>query len=164
MNRDEVRERENLNPMPDGLGQAFYTPLNVTLTPDPGIDGSNPGNVDDPDDDDTSDDERNTRAMLTATIGRVVKRWEGMLVRSLKKYPSLEAATTDHSKNLAESRESLYAEIDPFLSVAGFSTVLAAKELENIYTNHLATRGRVELNSVVTRDTVDKIIAKGLKA
>ncbi len=29
MNRDEVRQRENLNPIPDGLGQTFITPLNM---------------------------------------------------------------------------------------------------------------------------------------
>jgi len=29
MNRDEVRERENLNPLPDGAGQEFYEPANM---------------------------------------------------------------------------------------------------------------------------------------
>lgn len=31
MNRDEVRSRENLNPMPDGTGQLFYLPANMTI-------------------------------------------------------------------------------------------------------------------------------------
>lgn len=30
MNRDEVRAKENLEPIPDGLGQTFYRPLNYT--------------------------------------------------------------------------------------------------------------------------------------
>ena len=163
MNRDEVRERENLNPMPDKLGQSFYTPLNVTLTPDPEIDGSAPGNVEDPDDDDTSDDERNVRAMFNSTIGRIVKRWEGMLVRSLKNHTTLDLAVAEHSKNLKESREALNAELKPFADMAGVNAESLATALSDTYLQHLATRGRVDLNSVVTRSTVDKIIAKGLK-
>lgn len=34
MNRDEVRARENLNPLPDGEGQAFFVPLNMAQTGD----------------------------------------------------------------------------------------------------------------------------------
>lgn len=30
MNRDEIRARESMNPLPNGEGQKFYTPLNVT--------------------------------------------------------------------------------------------------------------------------------------
>ncbi len=29
---DEIRERENLNPMPNGEGEAYWTPLNITTT------------------------------------------------------------------------------------------------------------------------------------
>jgi hypothetical protein len=28
MNGDEIRDRENLNPMPDGQGQVYLAPLN----------------------------------------------------------------------------------------------------------------------------------------
>lgn len=34
LNRDEVRERDNLNPMPDGVGEVYWQPLNmVALNP-----------------------------------------------------------------------------------------------------------------------------------
>ncbi len=38
LTRDEVRERENLNPLPDGDGSRFFVPLNMTLAGGPDSD------------------------------------------------------------------------------------------------------------------------------
>lgn len=32
LNADEIRERENLNPLPNGEGEGYWTPLNITTT------------------------------------------------------------------------------------------------------------------------------------
>jgi HK97 family phage portal protein len=32
LSADEIRERENLNPLPDGAGETYWTPLNVTTS------------------------------------------------------------------------------------------------------------------------------------
>jgi len=48
MNRDEARELENRNRIPDGLGQVFLTPLNMapltdeTITGEPAQDSDQP--------------------------------------------------------------------------------------------------------------------------
>lgn len=42
LNRDEVRELEDRNPMPDGQGQIYLTPANMEPAPDPG-DGDGEG-------------------------------------------------------------------------------------------------------------------------
>lgn len=68
LNRDEVREYENLNPIPDGLGQAFMAPLNMQLLgeePDedePDEDEPAPDPEDEGDDEDQDSDEDQDRA------------------------------------------------------------------------------------------------------
>ena len=82
MNRDEVRAAENMNPLPDGEGQAYFVPLNMATT----------GGADD---DTTAEDREDAadqaaaakaagRALIVDTAGRLV-RWEISAIDRLKK-------------------------------------------------------------------------------
>lgn len=61
INQDEIRQRENMNPIADGAGQAYYVPLNFI---EAGTDVARPAPM--PDDDDSRD--------ASATESRAVER------------------------------------------------------------------------------------------
>ena len=81
MNRDQVRDAESMNPLPDGAGQAYFIPLNMDTTGD---------------DTTTTDEDREDeaekaaeakaarRALILDTAGRLV-RWEISAIERLKK-------------------------------------------------------------------------------
>jgi HK97 family phage portal protein len=86
MNRDEVRDRENLNPIPEGEGSKFWQPSNVVLVgeepepppPPPVPPALGPGAAPQDDDDDPQaddDDQADARAALVAdAAGRILRR------------------------------------------------------------------------------------------
>jgi len=114
MNRDEVRDRENLNPIPDGQGKRYYTPLNMdagddTLVEDP---PAEPG----PD----PRAKRTLAKLVAETCGRML-RWEvDAAERSAKKPSGYVAAIDDfygqHADRLAAS---LATVVECLAAVAG---------------------------------------------
>lgn len=70
LNRDEVRSFENLNPIPDGEGQAFMAPLNMQLLGEESEPEDDPPADSDPDDDiqDDSEDENQDRGKALAQL------------------------------------------------------------------------------------------------
>lgn len=71
MNGDEIRERENMNPMPDGQGEVYFAPLNMVP-----IDQLASGGMDDPEPSPTRSETRSyeQRAAQSATERRRIAK------------------------------------------------------------------------------------------
>lgn len=70
MNHDEVRSLENLNALPEGIGQTYFMPMNVIpieemLTPEP---EPEPEPDDDEPDDEPDDDEDDSRSIIIRAV------------------------------------------------------------------------------------------------
>lgn len=121
LSRDEVRAFENLNPIPDELGQTFLVPLNMqVLGEDPPGEDDPPagggGDQDDQDDqgEDVDDSERAARAVLHGledVAERAAKRLAHYAERAAKKPAQycawLDSLERDHAAVLA----SMYAPV-----------------------------------------------------
>jgi HK97 family phage portal protein len=77
MNKDEVRARESMNPIPDDKGKDYYIPVNVTL------DGEDEGDEEEPNDDDGP---RVYGDLLLSTLRRMAGR-VNVSARKLAKDP-----------------------------------------------------------------------------
>lgn len=61
MSRDEVRSRENLNPIPDGEGEKFFVPLNMGIAGEPLPEGAPGAEPEEPEEDDEEPETPKTR-------------------------------------------------------------------------------------------------------
>jgi len=65
---DDIREKENMNPLPDGKGQIYLEPMNYRPA------GSDPGKVKSPDDTKDDDSRAAHRAWITAQWSRILTK------------------------------------------------------------------------------------------
>jgi hypothetical protein len=86
MNRDEVRDRENMNPLPDGQGEEYLVPLNMAPA---GGDGDDDGEPEPTDEGDEGDQPRAVtpaqRALLADALVGMVRRIAKSAQRSAKR-------------------------------------------------------------------------------
>lgn len=87
MSRDEVREKENLNPIPDGAGEVFLVPLNMAPVTEPATEqepGEPATRADAPDDDERALRAAKQRQRLAHTWRRVLQDADERIVRREK--------------------------------------------------------------------------------
>ncbi|MCH8235704.1 MAG: phage portal protein [Chloroflexi bacterium] len=142
LNIDEVRDRENLNPLPDGLGQEYRVPLNLQVVGedppepdppppvDPDPDGAEapdgPGSPGGPDDE---DDEDERCVLLTDAVGRVLKRLQIAADRLQDTGAWLSGPMPDGHRNAAEGI------LSPVLAVCGLGDRPAGDYVLDLWTS-----------------------------
>jgi hypothetical protein len=155
MNRDEVRALENLNEMPDSIGQSFYTPLNVSLVPalpetEVVEETEEIEDVEEVEEtEDMQENSSNLRPMIRASVLRIVKRLQGQLSRMKKS----DEPINEHLDGLTTAP--IAEELEPFAAVAGRSGEDSALALVTIYAASM--RSEFELETVVDAIT-EKIL------
>lgn len=102
MNRDEIRARESMNPLPNGEGKKFYTPLNVTTS------GENP--PDDPPADPESEPEvpppeARKRSAIDAAHRRVIRDAAARMVTRLATHARKAAKSPDRFDDWLDGME-----------------------------------------------------------
>jgi len=97
LSRDEVRARENLNPIPDGEGEKFFVPLNMSLT------GEEPEDPED-EEDEAPDPDEVRAAFIGDTVSRMAKRVSDHAAKAARNpdgfIPWIEAMDADHRRHL----------------------------------------------------------------
>lgn len=89
LNIDEIRELENLNPLPDGLGQTYLQPLNMATlgeTETPAEDKSAAEEDDAPDPEDDGQIRAAAMNLFDDLIGRLCRKEDKALERDAKKH------------------------------------------------------------------------------
>lgn len=128
MNRDEVRARENMNPIPGGEGEKFFEPKNMDLTGEEDEDDEEetppePDDEDGEEEDDDGDRARNARLeaahrkLLTDVLVRMTKRITTQARRRSKDWKGYlpwveERLRGDHGATFRESAEPAVTALD----------------------------------------------------
>lgn len=129
MNIDEIRELENMNPLPDGLGQTYMQPLNMkTLGEDDPSPSTEPTvepstEPTDPEDSTTTPDATQSRAMKAAAtvlfedlIGRIVRKEQKAIQSGAKRENFIEWKQEQFAKNELMLRDNLRPAVNLYLS------------------------------------------------
>ena len=74
LNADEIRELENMNPMPEGKGEIYWQPLNVVEAGTEVVQDNNDVDLDDDDDDDEDNDGNNRSAQYRIEQAKMNER------------------------------------------------------------------------------------------
>jgi len=151
MSRNEVRAKENLNPV-EGL-DGYTVPLNlqdVTADEEEGTDESidligttGPDQDETPldeslEDDETVPDEDSRQAqrdMMKATLDRIMKRWASMYERTMtsKKHKDNDAAFRAFSNDIFTAYENVEKELEPYCRAAGIDANTLSKKTIKIF-------------------------------
>lgn len=126
LNADEIREAENMNPLPDGQGKVYLVPLNMvsaeklTTSPAP---APSPDPEDESDDDDARALSDARRKVIAEAVGRIVRKEANAFRRAAKKPETFQAVADAF---LADHGEHVRQVIEPLLSAFGPADVDAA--------------------------------------
>jgi hypothetical protein len=142
---DDIRDRENMNPLPDGKGQIFLEPLNMkpagTVTLEPKDDSVGDGSLKDDDTQDKDKVRKAHRDLIISQLGRVIRK---------------QTKTAQKQANFAKLI--LYDVVYSWASMQSISREDAQNILDKIIDANI--RENVQLKQVDAERLADEIIQK----
>jgi len=162
MSRNEVRARENLNPV-DGLDE--YT-IQVNMQPIATDDPDNPISTNQPQpnldtgliDDETTITE-DQRAMIEATFSRILKRWVSMRDKnaSSSKFKTVEQAREALIEQVTEAQKSTQSELEPYCRSCGLDPNTVSESLNTNFNKHLHNTCVDDIIGLTIQETIKEV-------
>lgn len=122
LNVDEIREKENMNPLPDGKGQIYLEPLNMK-----------PAGTVDPPADSGGDDDDDVRATHRAAIA---SQWS----RAIKKQANTTVSQSDYANKI------LFEPVNTWAALCGVPANRAREILEKLIADNLYKYSRYKIS------------------